>query len=399
MSDNKKVIYRFTRALREYYQDGRLDDSQIARLESIGFSFTATTKRRVVCLETGTQYESVKAAAEAVSRKHCTLVNALRSHTHYSTGYHWMYADEYEKMSEEEIAHILTLGRRNVVVCLETGVWYESAAAAAKEIGCCDSIIGKACKQESHYAYGKHWMFEDEYSRLSDEEITHVLTLRAGMVVRPVVCLETGVRYKNGGDAERAVGCRCGGIVVQAAKSEKHYAAGFHWMFEDEYKKLSDEEVARILTLRRYRPVVCLETGVKYESAGEAAEATKILNSSIVGACKKETHYTGGYHWMYADEYEKMSEEEIAHILTLGAPVISKSVVCLETGVRYKSAGEAGRVCGVKGIAGACKRKYHHSGGYHWMYADEYDLLSCEEIAHILTLGNGYKKYKEVGRG
>lgn len=190
MSDNKKVIYRFTRALREYYQDGRLDDSQIARLESIGFSFTATTKRRVVCLETGTQYESVKAAAEAVSRKHCTLVNALRSHTHYSTG----------------------------------------------------------------------------------------------------------------------------------------------------------------------------------------------------------------YHWMYADEYEKMSEEEIAHILTLGAPVISKSVVCLETGVRYKSAGEAGRVCGVKGIAGACKRKYHHSGGYHWMYADEYDLLSCEEIAHILTLGNGYKKYKEVGR-
>ena len=344
-------------------------------------------KRSIVCLETSIQYESVNAAAETIGCSACNLSLALRSNTHYSHGFHWIYANEYEQLSEEEISYILTLKKTRSVVCLETSIHYESVGEAAENVTDISATsIYHACKTEPHYACGLHWMFEDEYSQLSGKEITKILTSRSGKEIRPIVCLETGVRYVDGGKAEKATGSSSG-TVVQAAKSEKHYANGLHWMFEDEYKQLTEEEIARILTLKRYRSVVCLETGVRYESPVEAAKIAKTNNSTIVGACNKKTHYAVGFHWMYADEYDSISEEEISHILMLGAPTISYPVVCLETGIQYKSVGEAERASGAGGISGACKRKNHYSGGYHWMYANEYEQMSQKEISYILAQG------------
>lgn len=48
--------------------------------------------------------------------------------------------------------------------------------------------------------------------------------------------------------------------------------------------------------------VLCIETGVIYESTREAARQTGIAQSSISQCCNGKLKTAGGYHWKYIDE-------------------------------------------------------------------------------------------------
>ena len=48
-----------------------------------------------------------------------------------------------------------------------------------------------------------------------------------------------------------------------------------------------------------YKPVVCIETGIIYESITAAETLTKTDGSSISAVCKGKRKTAGGYHWRY----------------------------------------------------------------------------------------------------
>ena len=47
-------------------------------------------------------------------------------------------------------------------------------------------------------------------------------------------------------------------------------------------------------------PVICIDTGKRYESAKLAEKDTGAGNAHIGAVCKGERHTAGGYHWKYA---------------------------------------------------------------------------------------------------
>lgn len=52
----------------------------------------------------------------------------------------------------------------------------------------------------------------------------------------------------------------------------------------------------------RRRPVICIETGVVYESASEAARQVPNTNQGkICMVCRGRRNTNGGFHWAYAD--------------------------------------------------------------------------------------------------
>lgn len=53
--------------------------------------------------------------------------------------------------------------------------------------------------------------------------------------------------------------------------------------------------------LIRNKPVVCVETGQRYESAGLASKAIGVTRRSLSNAVEGRTKSSGGYHWRYAD--------------------------------------------------------------------------------------------------
>ena len=50
------------------------------------------------------------------------------------------------------------------------------------------------------------------------------------------------------------------------------------------------------------KPVLCVETGVSYISAGEAARRTGCCSKSILSVCNGKFHTTHGYHWKFVKE-------------------------------------------------------------------------------------------------
>lgn len=69
----------------------------------------------------------------------------------------------------------------------------------------------------------------------------------------------------------------------------------------EEALKIRKENQKKAAAARR-RPVICIETGVVYESASEAARQTpKTSQSKICMACRGQRKTCGGFHWKYAD--------------------------------------------------------------------------------------------------
>ena len=63
------------------------------------------------------------------------------------------------------------------------------------------------------------------------------------------------------------------------------------------YKKT--QEAVFATSKGHYKPVVCIETGIIYESIMAAETLTKTDGSSISAVCKGKRKTAGGYHWRY----------------------------------------------------------------------------------------------------
>lgn len=81
----------------------------------------------------------------------------------------------------------------------------------------------------------------------------------------------------------------------------------------------------------------------------------------------------------YTEEYlQRLREERIGKPLSeKHMSAISKSVLCIETGIIYKSCREAGRMTGIdyNAICNVCNHKYGFktAGGYNWCYVNNYN--------------------------
>lgn len=73
--------------------------------------------------------------------------------------------------------------------------------------------------------------------------------------------------------------------------------------------KMTEEHKAKLMAASRKackKAVVCVETGIVYESSVEAQKQTGIYRGTIRYVCRKNPRYktAGGFHWKYASEVE-----------------------------------------------------------------------------------------------
>ena len=67
---------------------------------------------------------------------------------------------------------------------------------------------------------------------------------------------------------------------------------------------------------KHFKSVVCVETKEKFSTAKEASIKYRISGGSpILNCCNKLRTVAGGYHWLFANEYESMTEEEVDNFL------------------------------------------------------------------------------------
>jgi hypothetical protein len=145
--------------------------------------------------------------------------------------------------------------------------------------------------------------------------------------------------------------------------------------------------------LLKTKRVYCLEEDKIYSSVTEIASVLNINTSAIYNTCiqrrymtKKGTYELSlklikGKHYLWYDDYLKMSEEDINDYLNKTKNSHKRKVICLTTDKTFETLKEAARfynIASSSDILYCCKGKFKHAGRLEdgprlrWMFYDEY---------------------------
>lgn len=261
-----------------------------------------------------------------------------------------------------------------VVVCLETGKIYLSITEAQLATGIKQTSISCCCCGRSLTANGLHWMFKEDYDKLTRTQIQDIINFVPCKLGKPCVCLETGKVYISLAEAAKQIKCGIASICLVCNHKLKSIK-GLRFVYKDEFDKMSKAQINRILQTKIKKlkqPCICLETQKIYNSITDASKCTNIQRSVIQSCCSHKIKMAGGFHWLYQCEYEQLSEESIKAILCGKRKTTGKPCKCLETGQVFESAMQASKIFKLadRQIRNSCKGLKAYTRGYHFEYVE-----------------------------
>ena len=271
------------------------------------------------------------------------------------------------KECSDYIRKRISEGRREhgqEVIQVETGRLFSCIADAAETLNISCSHIGSACLGKRRMAGNYHWRYSKDTPKDWIERRMHYL-IGAGIIAYPqVVCIETGEIFEQPSLAAKKLGVHPSNIT-KVCRGEQLSAGGYRWKYLNETVQQREKREELVKKHDSYIPnkhsfiqVICVETGVIYDSVSMAAKALNIKRSSISNVLTGRSKTAGGYHWKYADE-KNFNKGRTC-------------VLCVETGVIYDSIISAAEEYHVShgAISNVLRGKNETSAGVHWKYAE-----------------------------
>lgn len=205
------------------------------------------------------------------------------------------------------------------VICLENMKIYDSASDASRDLNLISASIMKACNSKRYILFNYHFMHYSDYVLKTEEEIEHIRKKVPKCIYddkRSVIALETLEVFLNAEEANRKYPKARINCILGCCKHEKdrYKAGGLHWLFVEEYNKLSRDEIDNILRKKKgfkaCKPVIKLETLEIFSSIEEASSSTGLSSKTIRYSCMgtRRTHPKNG-HWMFYQEYLTSSKK------------------------------------------------------------------------------------------
>ena len=202
------------------------------------------------------------------------------------------------------------------VICLENSKVYNTATEAAEDLGLVPSSVMKACNSKRYVLFNYHFMHYHEFLSSSEKRIQEIKDMKPKCFYndqRKVVALETREVFENAKKAQEVYNNTTVSCILCCCKKgdiNRIKAGGVHWVFLEEYEKMSDEDIKNELGkrsgLKACKPVINLSTMKKYISIEEASHDTGISSKTIRHSCKgtRKTRNSSG-KWMFLENYEK----------------------------------------------------------------------------------------------
>lgn len=111
-------------------------------------------------------------------------------------------------------------------------------------------------------------------------------------------------KYWGAAEASRITGLS-DVVILRALKSDGGYrAGGCMWMYASDFPEKVTDRLSNYQR-RKCTPVLCVETGERFDSFADAARKYGLLYTSISACCAGRQKTTGGYHW------EKIKEGDV----------------------------------------------------------------------------------------
>ena len=331
-----------------------------------GYKWTDTVKnvhcKRVVNVNSGIVYESLNYAQE-ITGIHSTSISSCAMNKRRFAGVIngvpqvWMFEQEYMSSTVEELTdklhvayHQLRNGRSESqsnsrsIICLNSGIRYNSISEAAKELNSSHSTLSRALA-DSNKPYGVIvadgrklvLMYVEDADTISDAEKDIIIEdasnnnierrkISNAKYFRRVICVNDMKCFNSIRDASEFYGIKSASISGACNHIHGIRCAGIDpvtgdklvWLFEDECIGWSGENFKEYLynclherekrLPSNQRPVVCITTNEEFANIKAAAKKYNLSPSSIryncIGKCQRGgVHPDTGEHliWRYKD--------------------------------------------------------------------------------------------------
>lgn len=211
---------------------------------------------------------------------------------------------EYEKIKEQALRQL-----EKKVVCLDTGVIYESITKAANYNSSYRRQISNVISGSQTTAYGQYWElynsnidYTEEYCKKRIEEIEYEKEKRIfeGRHKNDLqyICLNTRKIYNNVGEINKDY--PSSGVSTNL-KRGRNIIAGQCWEIYnpdiDYAEEYCNNKILNIYSKKHSKVIYCLENNKQYFSIRDAAKELNLDPSAISKIFKGRLKSTGGYHF------------------------------------------------------------------------------------------------------
>lgn len=189
-----------------------------------------------------------------------------------------------------------------------------------------------------------------------------------------VLCIGTGAIYSSVCDAARQLELDRASISG-CCNGKNNSIGGFHFCF------LKDKDTFVIRESKidpTPKKVLCVETGIIYPSAAEAARQLGLFDTNISACCRGTSKSTGGMHFCFEKDKDTFVIQEPKKPEINSMP---KGVLCVEIDVIYPSASEAARQLGlpVSSVSACCRGQRKSTHGLHFRYIETDSIINKKE--------------------
>lgn len=181
------------------------------------------------------------------------------------------------------------------LVCIETGIVYESLHSAQVSLGISLQSIRNSCNSGHATMRGIHFAFLKDVSTYDPQKT------KTNGKERAVVNLDTGERFETLAAAAKSIGINSNSVqCVCARKPHCYRAGGFRWAYAENAEAVKAEKIPQM----QAKKVLCIETGEIFKTTGSAAKAKGLKHGEDVRrACKSAGRCkAAGFHWKYVEE-------------------------------------------------------------------------------------------------
>lgn len=270
-------------------------------------------------------------------------------------------------------------GHTRTVVCYETGERFDSAAEAGRTHGIKGASILSVLDKPERTCGGKHWVSIENLDGYAPAQS------KSELKKRKVEVIETGEIFNSTKEAAQHLNTTSA-CIVNACKGRLRSIKGFHLKYVGENPPivLLESELDRAKKPKSCRgedkqsqkstkAVFSLTSGKLYQSAAQAAAELHVSEKVIRYVCRGITETANGELLRYEEDMgreviRKSQYKPVKH--KQKNPWNGVQVVCLQTGIQYKSLKNASEQTGIerKNISRACENPDAKAGGYNWAY-------------------------------
>lgn len=241
------------------------------------------------------------------------------------------------------------------------------------------------CSEEDRISEEQYWVnrMQTFHSNKKGYNISEVVDIpqacvgSANIKSKKTIHVNTGKIYSSARIGAAETG-QSYSAVRNCCLKKRHMKSGDVWRFVEDYEKLTEEEKEQLMKKKEWsKRVICLENKKVFESIGAAANFFNLNKRNISSCCLRERNSINGVHFLFVDDYESRSKQEIEMLLRQQDG--RKPVIDILNGKIYSDGGACATENGVDR-----KSIYNHCHGINkrvrFMFYEDYIKLSSESI-------------------